>query len=210
KRVKFHTLTERAAAALEEALPGRFEFREDRDLAEYVYRTESMATFSGIRLKKRRNEVNSFWSRYAERAAVTRISSADFADMLAYEYIWLRENSETHDSGALEREARMVEKQLRHFDELHLSGVILRIDEEVHGFSYGTALSESCYDAIAEKGDRAVLNVYKVLRQESVKQCAMEYPYVNLEEDVGVQGLRDLKNAYQPEYLLHKYIATER
>ncbi|MBQ9347995.1 MAG: DUF2156 domain-containing protein, partial [Oscillibacter sp.] len=84
KRVKFHTLTERAAAALEEALLGQFEFREDRDLAEYIYRAESMATFSGIRLKKRRNEVNAFWSRYAERAAVTRISSADFADMLAY------------------------------------------------------------------------------------------------------------------------------
>ncbi len=62
----------------------------------------------------------------------------------------------------------------------------------------------------AEKGDRSVPHIYKVLRQEAVKQCALDCIWVNVEEDLGIQGLRELKFAYHPEYLLRKFIATER
>ena len=210
KRVKFHTLTEKSAGLLREAFPERFEITEVRDLAEYIYSAARMAAFSGNRLKKRRNEVNAFWSRYGERASVERIRPEDFAEILAYEQRWVAECSESHDAASLEREERMIAKQLRFFDELRLSGVVLRLDGEIRGFGYGTKLNDRCYDAIVEKGDRSLENAYKVLRQESVKQCAMDCACVNLEEDVGVEGLRALKLAYQPEYLLRKFIATER
>lgn len=210
KRAKFFTLTEKYADFLKEELPSRFTIEEDRDLAEYIYQTEIMSTFSGGKLKKRRSEVNTFWNIYGKRASVTKITPEDFPGLLEFEKKWLEQNKETHDVEALEREGRMIEKQMAHFDALHLSGVVLRIDGAVAGFGYGTKLSDTYYDAIIEKGDRNVPNVYKVLRQESVKQCAMDQTYVNMEEDVGISGLRALKYAYKPEFLLHKYIATER
>lgn len=210
KKAKFFSLTEKYANILKEELPDRFDIEEDRDLAEYIYRTEIMAAFSGRKLKKRRSEVNTFWNIYGNRASVTKIEPSDFPDILEFERKWLKKNKETHDMEALGREARMIEVQLSHFEELHLSGIVLRIDGVVSGFGYGTKLSDSYYDAIIEKGDRDVQNVYKVLRQESVKQCAMDCTYVNMEEDVGVPGLRALKYAYKPEFLLHKYIAVER
>jgi hypothetical protein len=111
---------------------------------------------------------------------------------------------------ALQRESRMIESQLMNFDKMHLSGIVLRIDGQVYGFGYGTKLNDTCYDAIAEKGDRSVPHLYKVLRQEAVKQCALDCIWVNVEEDLGIQGLRELKFAYHPEYLLRKFIATER
>lgn len=210
KRVKFYSLTEKYADVLKEEFPCRFDIEEDRELAEYIYRTESMSTFSGRKLRKRRSEVNTFWNIYGDRASVTKIEPGDFSDILEFEGKWLEKNKETHDMEALGREARMIELQLAHFQELHLSGIVLRIDGVVAGFGYGTKLSEDYYDAIIEKGDRDVHNVYKVLRQESVKQCAMDCTYVNMEEDVGILGLRALKYAYKPEFLLHKYIAVER
>lgn len=210
KKAKFFSLTEKYADVLKEELPDRFDIEEDRDLAEYIYRTEIMAAFSGGKLKKRRSEVNTFWNIYGNRASVTKIEPSDFPDILEFERKWLEENKETHDMEALGREARMIEVQLSHFEELHLSGIVLRIDGVVSGFGYGTKLSDSYYDAIIEKGDKNVHNVYKVLRQESVKQCAMDCTYVNMEEDVGVPGLRALKYAYKPEFLLHKYVAVER
>lgn len=210
KKTKFFSLTEKYADVLKEELPDRFDIEEDRDLAEYIYRTEVMAAFSGRKLKKRRSEVNTFWNIYGNRASVTKIEPSDFPDILEFERKWLDKNKETHDMEALGREARMIEVQLSHFEELHLSGIVLRIDGVVSGFGYGTKLSDSYYDAIIEKGDRDVQNVYKVLRQESVKQCAMDCTYVNMEEDVGVPGLRALKYAYKPEFLLHKYVAVER
>ena len=209
-KVKFITLTEKYANALEEAFPGRFLIEEDRDLAEYMFRTESMSTFAGRALKKRRCEVNTFWNVYGDRASVKVITKDDHSEIMEFENKWLDMNRETHDMVALARESRMIDRQLSHYDELHLSGIVLRIDGEVRGFGYGTKLSDTHYDAIAEKGDRDVQNVYKVLRMESVKQCAMDCTYVNMEEDVGVEGLRALKYSYKPEYLLSKYIATDK
>ncbi len=210
EKVKFHTLTETAAAFLGEAFPGRFEITENRDLAEYFCRTESTATFAGGPLQRRRREVHTFWHTYGDRASFTRIGPEDIPDILAFERRWLSVSEETRDSSALRIESRMIEKQLEHFDELHLSGVVLRIDGAVEGFSYGTKLSDTCFDGLVEKGNREVPHISKVLRQESVKQCAMDCEYVNMEEDVGVPGLRVVKMSYCPEYLLRKFIAVEQ
>lgn len=209
KRAKFMSITQTAANALEEAFPGRFDIAEDRDLAEYKYRTEKMSAFLGGPLRKRRAEVHTFWNQYGRRATVTRIGLEDFADCLAYERKWLEENLETHDADTLRRDARMIDSQIAHFDALRLSGVILRIDGVVCGFCYGTRLGDT-YDVIVEKAERAIPHSYKVLRQESTRQCAAGCEWVNMEEDLGLPGLRALKKAYKPDCLLRKYIATER
>ena len=210
KKVRFSTLTMTAASALKSAFPDLFDIREDRDSAEYIHRTDAMATFAGNKLRKQRNEVNAFRTRYGDRASVERIRPEDLGDILAFERRWVCENEGSHDGEALRREQRMIEKQLEHFTQLHLSGVVVRIDGVVSGFGYGTALNDDYYDAIAEKGDRNITHIYKVLRRESVRQCALSHTYVNLEEDVGSAGLRDMKMAYRPAFLLRKYIATER
>ena len=209
KRARFLTLTEAQASRLREAFPDRFEYTEDRDLAEYIYRAESMATFEGGDLRKRRAEVHTFHNMFGDRASITRIRPEDFEDCLRYEDKWLEDNLETHDAETLRRDARMIQLQMDHFDELHLSGVILRIDGEIRGFCYGTNLGDT-YDVIVEKADRDIPHSYKVLRQESTRQCAQGCAWVNMEEDLGLPGLRALKNAYKPDHLLNKFIVTER
>ena len=210
QRVKFESLTEGQAVRLEEAFPRRFEITEDRDLAEYMYRTEVMAAFPGRKQRKRRYEVNAFRTVYGDRAAVRLIRPEDRAEILSFAHEWEQENKSTHDAEALERESRMIAKQMDHYDELHLSGVVLRIDGAVKGFSYGTKLSGVHYDTIAEKADRNIPHIYKVLRLEATRQCAMDCRYVNYEEDLGIPGLRYIKTAYRPEYLLRKFIAAEK
>ena len=209
RMVRFFTLTEQSARILEKAFPGRFDYEEDRDMAEYIYRSATMAEFSGAQLNKRRAEIHTFWNTFGDRASVTRIRPEDHGECLAYERKWLADNLETHDMETLLRDARMIERQMALFDELHLSGVILRVDGRTCGFCYGTKLGDT-YDVIVEKADRAVPHSYKVIRQESARQCAADCVYVNMEEDVGLPGLRALKNAYKPERLLKKFIVTER
>ncbi|MBR5427528.1 MAG: DUF2156 domain-containing protein [Clostridia bacterium] len=210
KKVKFLSLTQKSADKLEHFFPDRFDIAENRDLAEYMYKTALMSSFSGPELQKRRAEVNAFMHRYGDRARVSLIGPEDVAEILAFERLWVEQNAETHDLQALELEERMIKKQLRSFAELHLSGVVLRIDGEVRGFGYGTKLSDTHYDAIVEKGDRSIPHIYKVLRRESVRLCATACEYVNMEEDVGIPGLRALKYLYKPDYLLRKFVAIER
>lgn len=210
KKAKFFSLTPSAAEFLQTHFPEQFDYQEDRDLAEYMYSTAVMSELSGSALVKRRREAHKFWSTYGDRATVKPITKQDHPEIIAFEVQWLQQNMEHHDTFALEREAKAIRQQLQYFDELHLSGVVLRLDEIVRGFGYGTPLSDTFYDALIEKADKDLLFPYRVLRMESVKQCAMSQTYVNMEEDVGVEGLRQLKLAYKPDYLLHKYVVTEK
>ncbi len=210
KKVKFITLTEEYAEFLKNEFPDRFIIKEDRDLAEYVYSTEQMSAFSGSKLQERRREVRHFWSIYGDRASVKRITPSDLDEIWDFEKNWVIINASSHDREAIERESRMISRQISLFDELQLSGVVVRIDGSVRGFGYGTKLSDEYYDAIAEKGDRSIPGMYKILRMESVKQCAMECKYVNMEEDLGIEGLRAIKYIYNPLFLIRKYTAEER
>ena len=49
-----------------------------------------------------------------------------------------------------------------------------------------------------------------MLRQESTKLNARGYRYINFEEDVGVPGLRKMKESYGPEFMIDKYIVREK
>lgn len=209
KKAKFFTLTEIEAKNLEQIYPGRFAIEEDRDYAEYIYRKEKMESFSGSDLRKRRGEIHQFWNRTGDRTSIEFIGESNFPEVLSFEKDWVNSNKETHDREALERDVRMVERQLDYYNALHLSGILIRIDGNVAGICYGMNLGDT-YDVIVEKADRSIPHIYKVLRQESTKRCATGCSYVNMEEDVGVLGLRDLKKAYRPEYLLRKFCAIER
>ncbi len=209
KKVKFFTLTEKYASLLDELFPEKFSIEENRDFAEYIYTSESMATFAGGPLKKRRAELRTFQNIYGDRAKVELITPDDYQEIEEFEKEWLIKSSEDHDMEALNKEARMIYKQLKHFEELHLIGITLRIDGVLKGFCYGPRLNPDYYDVMIEKADRQVPHVYKVIRSESTKLCAFPGAYVNMEEDVGVEGLRAIKMAYKPAYLLNKFVAVE-
>ena len=169
-----------------------------------------MGTFAGGKLANRRAEVHRFNNIFGDRAVLTRMTKEDIPEALEFEAAWVEANTETHDEKTLLKEQRMIEKQLAHFDELRLLGAVLRIDGEMKGFCYGTMLNDLFYDVIVEKGVRSVPHVYKVIRKESTRLLVPTDGFVNMEEDVGEEGLRFIKSAYKPTYLLRKYLAVEK
>lgn len=207
---EFQTLTETAKCFLETEFPGQFEFRNLLDYAEYLYTARKLAALSGNKLSGKRYDANVFRRVYGSRMDIDVIQEQDFDEILSFEKKWLCQCREDHDMDALMREFRVIQKQLDHYRELSLTGIVLWIDGDVCGFGYGVPISTSCYDALIEKGDRGIPNIYRILNQEAVRQCAMDYLYVNREEDVGMPGLRASKLAYQPDILMSKYLAVEK
>lgn len=209
KKVLFFTLTEDSMNILNSIFPNRFNITERRDLAEYVYSTEIMSQFSGSKFSEYRRRIRKFGKLYGERARVAQITKSDFEEIITFEAAWVQAISEPDTSQALELEKKMIANQLAHFDELHLSGVIIRLDGQVKGFTYGTPISDSCFDGIIQKGDRSVRYVYKVLTQEIAKLCLSDNQFLNTEEDLGLKGLRESKLSYGPSYLIKKYVVKE-
>ena len=210
KKVRFVSLTQTHADFLEEAFPGLFEKACERDLAEYVYEVRTLAEFPGKDLSKRRSEIRKFWREYGEKATVAPITEKDFDELLTFSETWIYENEETHDKVALSRELRDIRKLIEHYDALHLTGTVLRVEGKVEAFCIGSALNDQYYDIMIEKGVRDIPGVYRVLRAEDTKLRAASFAYMNYEEDVGVPGLRQLKESYGPARLLTKYVMTEQ
>ena len=209
KKAKFFTLTKRHADFLEGNFPGVFEYYNDRDLAEYIFSFETMSTFPGKFHARRRTEIRSYWRDFGDRTGVFPITGDDLEEVVSFACKWLTDNAESHDEEALNREMICIRKQIENYDILKLTGTLIRVDGAVAAFCYGTALSDDCYDVLIEKGDRQYPGIYRVLRQESTKLNVPGMKYINFEEDVGVEGLRRLKESYGPEYMIEKYVVTQ-
>lgn len=209
RKAKFITLTKPQVDFLQQAYPDRFEYYNDRNLAEYIFSAQTMRDFPGKVHARRRTEIRSFWRDYGERTTVSLITNNDLKEVIEFAYKWLRDNSETHDEDALNREMIGIRKQITNYDKLGISGTVIRVDGNVRAFCYGIPLNKDYYDVLIEKGDREFPGIYRVLRQESTKLNVTGEKYINFEEDVGVEGLRRLKESYCPEFMIEKYVVTQ-
>lgn len=207
-KIRFHTITEKKKDFLEKEFPGIFRIEEVRDYAEYIHSANKLAHLPGKQLKgKRRAE--SVRRKYEGRIEETLFTKEEIGEVLAFERQWLERSRETHDAEALMLEYREIENQLQCFDILGITGVIIRIDQQIQGFAYGLPLSDSCIDEVIEKGNREISYLYNMLQQDFALMCGKDYQYMNVEEDLGISGLRENKLSYRPDILLRKFTASE-
>lgn len=209
-KTRFQTVTEKKREWLHQEFPDTFVSREIRDYAEYLHLSSNLACLPGRKFSGKRSEAKKMRRMYEGRMEETLLCREAFDEVFDFEKKWLEVSQKTHDAEALRLEYREIEKQLANFETLRISGLILRIDGVIQGFVYGAPISENCYDVLIEKGNREIPHIYRILHQDIVRMCAMDYMYINREEDVGVPGLRASKLSYKPDILLSKYIVEEK
>ena len=208
-RAVFNTLTGEQVAFLQRAFPLRFRYTEHRDYAEYISLSDDLIHMPGGSFRNKRNMYRKLLRDYGDALECRLITPDMTPDILRFEEQWLADNVADHDSSALELEKRALEKQLKYFEALGLSGVCIYLCGAVVAFTYGVALNDRCYDEIVGKASRRIPNLYTLLYRKSVELCAAPYPFFNWEEDVGVEGLRNMKMIYHPAVLMRKYLAEE-
>lgn len=100
---------------------------------------------------------------------------------------------------------------LRLFRELHLTGGVLRANGRVVAFCMGepgpAMIQWLC---ILEKALADAEGAYPMINQQFVLHEAAEYSYINREDDMGSEGLRQAKLSYHPAILLEKGRVTKR
>lgn len=235
--LEFNNVTDRSVKMLEENFPGQFSIRKDRNWAEYIYDSATLASFPGRNFSAIRNSIKQFNSKYGNALAVrqfgrscgsdvlcfqsdelcplacdapssSRDETSTIADILAFQEQWLEERSETDDYGELAAESLRIKNMLSCCKALHITGIALYLEDEVAGYCFGAPNSSECFDVIAEKGSTKYRGVYQKLVKELATAVSGTYPLINREEDVGIEGLRRSKLGYHPRYLLEKSFVT--
>lgn len=191
---------------LEAVSPGAFTFLEDEGNADYIYLRDRLVSLSGKSLQSKRNHINKFEKLYPDYS-YEPMTKANSAECLAVEQEWLRQHGTEEGE---DKEQEVIQRLFDHFDELGLSGGILRVAGRVVAFTLGSPINQTTFGVHIEKADRDYEGSYTMINKLFASTIPEQYVYVNREEDLGLEGLRKAKLSYKPETILQKIAAVLR
>ncbi len=202
-------LTREMCEALEEAFPGRFAFEEKRDQADYLYDTAAVASVAGKKYHAKRNFIHRFEAQYTGRWRLEELDDANLGAVWAFNERWYRKNEYSSPTQqALETE--VVCAALRGRQSLGMRGVVLWVDERVVAYAMGSRLNADTYLEQVEKADGDIPGAYPMITRAFAETCAAGFAWLNREEDMGIEGLRQAKLSWNPARLILRYEAGRK
>ncbi len=168
--------------------------------AEYVYDVDALVGLHGVKLHKKKNLIAQFHKAWPQ-ATTERIDETNLADCLALAERW---RMLQRDPNALEirHESNAIARAIRHYAELPLEGVALRVDGTLIGFSMCSPIGPDIWTEHFEKADASWKGAAQTLNWEMAKTLQGRAKTLNREQDLGREGLRRAKESYAPLYLL--------
>ena len=208
KPFQLYHVTESQFEQLDTWYPDRFEIQYDRDVADYVYESEKLATLSGKKLHGKRNHINNFKTTFEDWCYET-LTPENAEECFQMALKWRRENGCEEDA---EKNAEMCVSlnSLRLQKELALTGGILRVNGEVVAFTIGEPICEDTFVVHIEKAFSHIQGASPIINQQFVEHECMNYKYINREDDTGAEGLRKAKLSYRPVFLVEKGLVKEK
>ena len=192
---------------LDELYPGRYTAVAERPLWDYIYSAEKLDTLAGKKLHGKRNHINRFeaendWS-------FAPITPADVPDCMALLDEWNAENDEgrSMDIGAGDEYAA-IQRAFDHYDALGMEGGILRVSGKAVAFTLGEPVCAHTFVVHFEKARADLNGAYPMVNREFVRQIRRNHPgilWINREDDMGHESLRQSKESYHPDHMVEKY-----
>ena len=198
---------------LQRVFPGEFEFSGPMiERYDYICLREKIIALEGKEMRPKRQHLYQF-PRFYPNHQYRPLEPTLFPECLQLLQQW-SDNAEAighlqgADSKVMERES--ISQVFDNWERLGAIGGALFVDDKMVAFTYGVPINGNTFDLCVEKGDINYKGVYTVVRHEFMQQIPEQYTYINLEEDLGLPGLRRAKSSYHPAYQLQKDRAVSR
>ena len=170
---------------------------EDRDNFNYYYNRHDLAELSGKTYHKKRNLVNAFLNSYNYEQKI--LDQSTLPDAMAVVDAWRAEKGIAGDYVA-SREA------LELYETLGMRGAVYYVDGQPAGYALGEPIAKARMFAVHfEKAVGAYKGIYQFLNQAFAQALPPYFKFVNREQDLGDEGLRQAKMTYRPAGFVKKY-----
>jgi len=172
---------------------------EDRDNFDYLYARADLAELAGKKYHKKRNLVHQFLNAYShEQRPLTRDLVPQALEVLEQ---WRQDKGEVGDY-------RAAREALEQFDALALRGHVFFVDEKPAGYCLGESVAKGRMFAIHfEKGLDRYKGIYQFMNKAFADALPRFFTYLNREQDLGDEGLRQAKMTYRPAGFVKKHTA---
>ncbi len=187
-------------------ISGSFTSHEDRAVSNYVYSATALAKLSGRKYSKKRNLISQASGLYSW--TVQTLSSANTDECFQVLDSIAREEHPKME-GMLAREWDALVCTLRHFDELSQQGLLISANDRPVAFSIYEPINPTTVAVHFERALRSYKGMFQVINWETAKVVeAQGFEFINREEDLGNEGLRDAKMSYHPVEIVPAYELT--
>jgi len=203
RRFEMSGVTERMWQKIEEAMPDVFQKTPTPDSFDYIYMSEKLIHLAGKKLQSKRNHVNRFKKEHGWQYISLNERPEMVTECKRMLSEWYDLNAATHDK-SLCLDYITTMDFLNNFETLGLRGGAIFADEQVDAFSLGTRLTDDTFIVHVEKAFAKINGAYAIMNQQFAEHEAVNYMYVNREEDMGFESLKKAKMSYYPDILLEK------
>lgn len=182
-----------------------YEYDYNRNDSDYIYSSKKISLYLGRHYDGKRNFVNQLLR--AHQVDSYPLDKDRKQDALFILDEW--KNSLSNGSSHMDDYAPCHEA-IELLKELSLKGMIFYVDNQATAFLIGEELNMGTYVIHFAKANRAVPGIYQYMYREFAKSIVDKYPLIDMEQDLGIPGLRKSKESYLPTEIRHKYRVSIR
>lgn len=196
---------------LPEESPVEFDTENENQLSEYLpeyreylYPIEKFCDFPGKKMEKKRNHLHYFQHNYFP-FSIEIISSLIIPELIKFTLEFDILHSENPQA---DYECHQIIEVLKNYDSYPFEGLAIRKEGEIIGYSFGEKIGNT-FIIHAEKGNTFFRGIYQEISSEMAKFILSKYSdvrYLNREDDMGDESLKQSKMSYHPTLFINKRI----
>lgn len=180
---------------LESKFPNKWDFKHDVNSDEYICDINEYVSLEGGKFSEVRRKIRKIDSAYD--IEVKKLSDEVLSDAETVISKWHSISHYSAENGMTDD--TVSQQALREMNKLDIDGIVMYADGEPVSVFAGFALCSDTLDVLIGKctPDAPKGIAYYALR-EYLKGCSDEFVYCNHEEDLGIEGIRNMKNSLWP------------
>lgn len=182
-----------------------YDIIDDRDNADYLYYREDLALLPGKSFHKKKNLVNAFEAAYTPEVKPLDGHTKEDARKVLDEWHADRDPSIPTDYIQCVEALNSMDLENKKIC-MVFSGVVVYADGKPVGWALGETINKgNSFCVHFEKGINSYKGVYQYLNRATALSLPPQITYINREQDLGDEGLRQAKMTYRPCGFVKKY-----
>ena len=189
------------AEFLEQEFPGRFQIRERESDHEYIYDRKEQQEMNGKGFLAARKYIHRLTAGHL--LEWEPVGAENLADALSLVSGWKEKEREEGLDGLRDTDASVT--MLTYWEELEGAGILVRVDGAPGAVMAGYPIGKNMFDISLGKQSCYITGMSEYTRHALCSFLPEKYSLVNGEEDLGIEGLRRMKQRMRPVGLLRMY-----
>ena len=182
----------------------------DRDSFDYLYDAEKLRTLSGKAMHKKKNLLNGFLREYEGHFQYETLTAKNIMEIEAFHQKWMDERRIYDKYNCIDDEEDGIYRLFGNSHSITCKMGGVRIDGELKAYTIGSYVPDINLAIIhIEKAYVNYHGLYNYINQQFIIHEFPDALYVNREDDLGQDNLRQAKLSYRPLRLEEKYTLQE-